>query len=483
MISHGFSEVSLNLDFDKVASLVKMKKLWILALFIVLTVAQGDNPCIGNVGVRRLPDPTDCTRFYLCIEENAFLTQCGVNLIFDVITENCNEEHVSVCIKDIVTPPTPSVPGDTTVTPPGEETTAVPEAPTPEDETPGVPEAPTPGEPTTIIPEAPTPTPAPITTPSPAPPITTPAPTPAPPITTPAPAPVTTPPTPAPAPVTTPAPGPIPHCPPDQLFYAPHPDCTRFFRCVFGTLHVLDCPPNLYWNQEREFCDHPFNVQCPSSAVQASNNPCEGVLGYAQVPDPNDCQWYFQCINHFGFPAQCSTGLIFDILTSNCNRPEVSVCILDVSTPPTPTGPSNATSTTSSTTPKTSTTRKTTTTTRTSTLRTTTTTRTSTPRTTTPITTSVPEITTTTETSSPESTLTEEITTPEATTITTTTTIDPAPICLPDQLFYAPHPDCNRFFRCIFGYLFVLECPPNQYWNQEKEQCDRQENVQCQRIN
>ncbi|XP_053692639.1 mucin-2-like [Sabethes cyaneus] len=216
-----------------------MKKFWILAIFIVLTVAEEDNPCIGNEGVRRFPDPTDCTRFFLCIGEESFPSQCGVNLIFDVVTEHCNEEHVSVCIKDIETPPTPSVPGDTTVTPPGEETT-------------GVPEAPTPGGPTTNVPEAPTPTPAPVTTPAPGP-VTTP--TLAPPVTTP-----------TPAPVTTPPPGPTPHCPPDQVFYAPHPDCTRFFRCVFGTLHVLDCPPNQHWNQEREFCDHPFNVQCPSSA-------------------------------------------------------------------------------------------------------------------------------------------------------------------------------------------------------------------------
>ncbi|XP_055540926.1 fibronectin-binding protein A-like [Wyeomyia smithii] len=208
-----------------------MKAIWMLTILIIATLAEDNNPCIGNVGVRRFPDPTDCTRFFLCIGEDSFPSQCGVHLIFDVITENCNEESVSVCIKDIATPPTPSVPGDTTATT-DDGITGVPEAPTPEAPTTLVPEAPTPEAPT---PEAPTPE-APTPEPS----------------------------TPAPQTTTLAPPVVEPHCPLDQVFYAPHPDCSKFFRCVFGTLFVLECPPNQHWNQAQGFCDHPFNVQCPS---------------------------------------------------------------------------------------------------------------------------------------------------------------------------------------------------------------------------
>ncbi|XP_055540918.1 mucin-2-like [Wyeomyia smithii] len=249
-----------------------MKILWLLAAFIAVTLAEEDNPCLGNEGIRRFPDSTDCTRFYLCIGEESFPSQCGVDMIFDVITEQCNDESVSVCIKDIETPPTPSVPGDTT-TATDDDTTGVPEAPT--GSTTLAPEAPTP-EPapttvttpaTTTIATAPTPEPTtttttPTTTIPTAPPATTTTPAP---VTTTTPAPITTT-TPAPtsAPTTTLPPGPEPHCPLDQTFYAPHPNCNMFFRCFFGTLFVLECPPNQYWNQDRKYCDHPFNVQCPS---------------------------------------------------------------------------------------------------------------------------------------------------------------------------------------------------------------------------
>ncbi|XP_062548771.1 uncharacterized protein LOC134213587 [Armigeres subalbatus] len=227
--------------------------LWCVLCAIIVTNAvaqlEEDNPCIGNVGVLRVPDIEDCTRFILCVGGDPFPQQCSPGLIFDVITDSCNLEEISVCIQEVLTPPTPGI----TTAVPGEPTTPVdvPIAPTP---APEVPTAPTPG---TTVPTAPTPapTPAPPATTA-APPATTPAPpatTPAPPVTTPAPAPVTTAPPPS---------GGEPHCPPGELFYAPHPDCTRFFRCVFGTLFVLNCPPNQHWNQEREYCDHPWNVQC-----------------------------------------------------------------------------------------------------------------------------------------------------------------------------------------------------------------------------
>ncbi|XP_058818636.1 probable chitinase 10 [Topomyia yanbarensis] len=245
----------------------KMIRVWFMVILVVSinyhVTAQEDNPCRGNEGVHRVPDPADCTRFFLCIGEESFPTQCGPGLIFDVLTGHCNEESVSVCVQEIESPPTPSGPGEGTTSPGVTTPSDIPEAPTP---TPGpttvAPTAPTPSPTpspaptTTTVPEAPTPSPTiappPITT------TTTPAPTPAP----------TTPPTtvPTPAPTTARPPG-TPDCPVNEEFYAPHPDCTKYYRCYFGRLFVMTCPPNLHWNQEQLFCDHIWNVPCPSAWV------------------------------------------------------------------------------------------------------------------------------------------------------------------------------------------------------------------------
>uniref|UniRef100_A0AAG5DIK2 Chitin-binding type-2 domain-containing protein n=1 Tax=Anopheles atroparvus TaxID=41427 RepID=A0AAG5DIK2_ANOAO len=102
--------------------------------------------CIGNVGISNVPHPTDCTLFYLCMDQMQFLQQCGPNLVFDLNTLQCNRPELSVCVENIATPPT------ATPAPP----TAIPipsTAPTPSTAPATVPTAPT------FIPTAPTPFP------------------------------------------------------------------------------------------------------------------------------------------------------------------------------------------------------------------------------------------------------------------------------------------------------------------------------------
>ncbi|KFB41679.1 AGAP010466-PA-like protein [Anopheles sinensis] len=260
--------------------------------------------CLGNVGIKNVPHPTDCTRFYLCVDEMAFEQQCGPNLVFDIETALCNRPENSICVENIATPPTAG-PGDAPAppTPPTQAPTTVPTPPLPTAPTPPVtegeaPTAPTAGPdtpppvfptaptlappgptlapPGSEVPTAPTPTSEVPTAPTPAPTVPTPAPTAPtpepptqPPPTLPPPTipPPTIPPPTIPPPVPTPPPPPSgnpPTCPPGAEFYYPHPDCTLFYRCVWGTLHVMSCPPNQFWNQDRLFCDHPFNVNCPS---------------------------------------------------------------------------------------------------------------------------------------------------------------------------------------------------------------------------
>nr|AGC94490.1 peritrophin-like protein [Spodoptera litura] len=41
-----------------------------------------------------------------------------------------------------------------------------------------------------------------------------------------------------------------------------HENCNQFYKCFGGEPAVLDCPPNLLYNPEREYCDWPENVDC-----------------------------------------------------------------------------------------------------------------------------------------------------------------------------------------------------------------------------
>ncbi|EDS41001.1 conserved hypothetical protein [Culex quinquefasciatus] len=160
---------------------------------------QNNLVCVGISGVGSVPDPNDCTRYYLCINGQGHAQQCVPGLIFDVVTSQCNRPEVSVCVNEVVSPPT-----------------AAPAVQIP---------------PVTPPPYVPAPIPAPM-------------------------------PAPIPAPVPVPSYPGTPYCTPGQEYYRSHPDCRKFYWCVYGTLHEKNCPPNQHWNPEREYCDYVWNARC-----------------------------------------------------------------------------------------------------------------------------------------------------------------------------------------------------------------------------
>jgi hypothetical protein len=60
--------------------------------------------------------------------------------------------------------------------------------------------------------------------------------------------------------------GPVPQCPfPDPLFdvFFPHPnDCQWFFHCINGVAYCRECPADLYWNVALDTCDYRENTGC-----------------------------------------------------------------------------------------------------------------------------------------------------------------------------------------------------------------------------
>lgn len=53
------------------------------------------------------------------------------------------------------------------------------------------------------------------------------------------------------------------------------------------------------------------------------------------------------------------------------------------------------------------------------------------------------------------------------------------PVCMPGQVFHAHPTDCRRFFLCVNLVLWEQECPNNLYWNQLRNTCDLPESAGC----
>lgn len=52
------------------------------------------------------------------------------------------------------------------------------------------------------------------------------------------------------------------------------------------------------------------------------------------------------------------------------------------------------------------------------------------------------------------------------------------PICR-GQVFHAHHSDCTKFFICVNEVLWEHQCPSNLYWNQLRNVCDFPANAGC----
>lgn len=53
---------------------------------------------------------------------------------------------------------------------------------------------------------------------------------------------------------------------PSRPTHLEHPtDCTRFFKCIRGIAHELQCPNNQHWSTAMNWCDTPSRAQCSPS--------------------------------------------------------------------------------------------------------------------------------------------------------------------------------------------------------------------------
>ncbi|XP_058124160.1 peritrophin-1-like [Anopheles coustani] len=60
----------------------------------------------------------------------------------------------------------------------------------------------------------------------------------------------------------------------DDIFnpvHIPHEtECTKFYKCLNGEKIEMDCPENLHWNIEQDYCDYPDVANCVRPIIHHS---------------------------------------------------------------------------------------------------------------------------------------------------------------------------------------------------------------------
>lgn len=120
--------------------------------------------------------------------------------------------------------------------------------------------------------------------------------------------------------------------------HLPYPgDCTKFYKCNKGNAHPIDCPSNLHWNIEKDYCDYPGLAKCDPSLVfirAAGDSPqlnpkCplnEDPNNPTLIPYPGNCERFQICNAGYAVPMDCPSGLHWDDTEKICNWPLSANC-------------------------------------------------------------------------------------------------------------------------------------------------------------
>ncbi|XP_058064956.1 uncharacterized protein LOC131214637, partial [Anopheles bellator] len=195
------------------------------------------NPCAGNAGVNYVPDPTNCQRYYMCIQTDGFENTCPNNQIFDIVSKGCGPVGQSTCVVD-------------------QSSDAVDNSGNPCSGNSGI-------------------------------------------------------------------------------AYKPHPeDCSRYYMCMDAQAIERVCGSGEVFDINRSMCGTRQTSTCILDAWNPSppaveSNPCGNNVGIGYLPHQGDCTRYYMCMDTQAIERTCSAGQVFDIYNLICSARETSTCILD----------------------------------------------------------------------------------------------------------------------------------------------------------
>ncbi|XP_035223247.1 fibrillin-3-like isoform X2 [Stegodyphus dumicola] len=105
--------------------------------------------------------------------------------------------------------------------------------------------------------------------------------------------------------------------------------CSHFIECQNGLKTVKSCPEGLKFDNVTQMCSwtgscggDESQISTPEPVSNTTTCDCNCCL----QPVGNDCRGFILCIEHIGFKGSCSSGLLFNPKTENCDFPENVQC-------------------------------------------------------------------------------------------------------------------------------------------------------------
>lgn len=142
-------------------------------------------------------------------------------------------------------------------------------------------------------------------------------------------------------------------CPPmgkdpeDDIMFPHDSDCSKFFKCSHGEVYEMDCPTGLYFNQNKNQCDWPGNVNCTSgtpgeggdskeessSSENETSNETDTCPSFGEdperdvlLPHESDCSKFYKCSHGQKHEVSCADDLYFNPSKKVCDWPENVNC-------------------------------------------------------------------------------------------------------------------------------------------------------------
>ncbi|KAH8372296.1 hypothetical protein KR093_010970, partial [Drosophila rubida] len=117
--------------------------------------------------------------------------------------------------------------------------------------------------------------------------------------------------------------------------------CNQFYKCNFNCAVEQNCPDNLIYDEAKEICDYPQNVECkwpytppsgpnagPSGISCDRNGRCLGQREGTYLPSLTSCSAYAVCQCECEVEMQCPINLYWDQSILTCNYADKVTCTL-----------------------------------------------------------------------------------------------------------------------------------------------------------
>uniref|UniRef100_A0A336LZT4 CSON009194 protein n=1 Tax=Culicoides sonorensis TaxID=179676 RepID=A0A336LZT4_CULSO len=108
-------------------------------------------------------------------------------------------------------------------------------------------------------------------------------------------------------------------------------DCQKYYLCINEVTYPRECPDGDWFDQRRQGCVPQRESSCTREAPEGY---CENVPNFQKLESPYYCEDYYMCVNDIAYYYRCDNNQWFDQKNQRCDKPENVDCL--VFNPPNP---------------------------------------------------------------------------------------------------------------------------------------------------